>query len=54
VILDPMMGWGTTLEACVTLDRPRCIGIELLPDRYASARQRVGLVDDAPPAAQSA
>jgi len=49
------MGWGTTLEACVRLDRSHCIGIELLPERYASARQRLGLtVDDATPAAQSA
>jgi DNA modification methylase len=43
VILDPMMGWGTTLEACVSLDRNRCIGIELLPERYAYARTRLGM-----------
>jgi hypothetical protein len=47
VILDPMMGWGTTLEACVRLDRPRCIGIELKPDRYAYACQRLGLAPTA-------
>ena len=44
VILDPMMGWGTTLEAAVSLDRSHVIGIELLPERYASACQRLGLV----------
>jgi DNA modification methylase len=43
VILDPMMGWGTTLEACLSFDRTRCIGIELLPERYAYACQRLGL-----------
>jgi len=48
VILDPCMGWGTTLEACVRLDRPHCIGIELLPERYASACQRLGLTACAP------
>jgi hypothetical protein len=52
VILDPMVGWGTTLAACVSLDRPHCIGIELLPERYAYARQRLGLtVDEATRAA---
>jgi hypothetical protein len=43
VICDPCMGWGTTLEACVSQERPRVIGIELLPERYAYARQRLGL-----------
>ena len=43
VILDPMMGWGTTLAAAVSYDRQHVIGIELLPDRYAAACQRLGL-----------
>jgi hypothetical protein len=43
VILDPMMGWGTTLEAALSYDRHRLIGIELLPDRYAYACARIGL-----------
>jgi hypothetical protein len=46
VVLDPMMGWGTTLEACLSLDRRRCIGIELLPERYAYARTRLGMAPD--------
>jgi DNA modification methylase len=55
VICDPMMGWGTTLEACLSQCRPRVIGIELLAERYAYACQRLGLrVADAPSAAQSA
>jgi hypothetical protein len=41
VILDPMAGWGTTLEACVALDRQRCIGIELRPERYTCLRERL-------------
>lgn len=43
VILDPMMGWGTTLAAAVSYDRKRVIGIELLPERYAYTCQRLGL-----------
>jgi hypothetical protein len=43
VICDPCMGWGTTLCAATRLARTRCIGIELLADRYAYARQRLGL-----------
>jgi hypothetical protein len=43
VIMDPMMGWGTTLEAAVSYDRQRVIGIELLPERYTYACQRLGL-----------
>ena len=43
VILDPGMGWGTTLRAAVSLDRPHVMGIELLPERYSYACQQLGL-----------
>jgi hypothetical protein len=43
VICDPCMGWGTTLAACVSQERHRVVGIELLPERYAYACQRLGL-----------
>jgi hypothetical protein len=43
VILDPMMGWGTTLTAAVSLDRQHVIGIEVLPERYAYACQQLGM-----------
>ena len=51
VICDPCMGWGTTLEACVSQARPRVIGIEVLPERYAYACQRLGLAPVADEAA---
>jgi hypothetical protein len=54
VICDPCMGWGTTLEACVSQERPRVIGIELLPDRYAYACRRLGLAPVHPPATATA
>jgi hypothetical protein len=41
VLCDPCMGWGTTLEAAVSLDRRRVIGIEVLPERYAYACERM-------------
>jgi DNA methylase len=47
VILDPMMGWGTTLAAAVSYDRIHVIGIELLPDRYNTACERLGMVPQA-------
>jgi hypothetical protein len=43
VVCDPMLGWGTTLAAAFSLERRRCIGIEERPERYAYARQRLGL-----------
>ena len=43
LICDPMMGWGTTPVACVSENRPRCIGIEVRPERYAYACQQLGL-----------
>ena len=39
-VLDPYMGSGTTLVACVRLGRP-CIGIELNADHFAVACARV-------------
>jgi DNA methylase len=43
VILDPCMGWGTTLLAAVSVDRTRVIGIEQDGVRYGHARERLGL-----------
>ena len=40
VVIDPFMGFGTTLAACVRLRRP-CIGIELDPAYFAVARDRL-------------
>jgi len=40
VVMDPFMGSGTTLAACVRLGRP-CIGIELDPAYFAVACQRL-------------
>jgi DNA modification methylase len=40
VVVDPFMGSGTTLAACVRLGRP-CIGIELDPDYFQVACQRL-------------
>jgi site-specific DNA-methyltransferase (adenine-specific) len=40
VVIDPYMGSGTTLAACVRLGRP-CIGIELDPDYFAVACDRL-------------
>jgi DNA modification methylase len=40
VVLDPFMGSGTTLVACIRLERP-CIGIELDPDYFAAACDRL-------------
>ena len=54
VILDPMMGWGTTLAAVISLDRQHVIGIEVLPERYAYAIQRLGLARVHPPVADAA
>ena len=41
------MGWGTTLAACVSLERQRCIGIEMQHVRYDYSRQRLGLLTTA-------
>jgi DNA modification methylase len=40
VVIDPFMGSGTTLAACVRLGRP-CIGIELDPAYFAVACERL-------------
>jgi site-specific DNA-methyltransferase (adenine-specific)/modification methylase len=40
VIIDPYMGSGTTLAACVRLGRP-CVGIELDPSYFAVACERL-------------
>lgn len=40
VVIDPFMGSGTTLAACVRLGRP-CIGIELDPAYFAVACHRL-------------
>ena len=40
VVIDPFMGSGTTLAACVRLGRP-CIGVELDPDYFAVACDRL-------------
>jgi site-specific DNA-methyltransferase (adenine-specific) len=40
VVIDPYMGSGTTLAACVRLSRP-CIGIELDPAYFAVACARL-------------
>jgi hypothetical protein len=43
LVCDPAMGWGTTLAACIRLNRRSCIGIERRPERYAYARRELGL-----------
>src|SRR5262245_53011781 len=40
VVIDPFMGSCTTLAGCISLGRP-CIGIELEPDAFAVACQRL-------------
>lgn len=50
VILDPCMGWGTTLQAALSVDRRRVIGIEKDGIRYQHARQRLGLAPSDSPA----
>jgi site-specific DNA-methyltransferase (adenine-specific)/modification methylase len=40
VVIDPFMGSGTTLAACLRLGRP-CIGIELDPAYFAVACERL-------------
>jgi site-specific DNA-methyltransferase (adenine-specific) len=40
VVIDPFMGSGTTLAACIRLGRP-CIGIELDPAYFAVACDRL-------------
>ena len=40
VVIDPFMGSGTTLAACVRLGRP-CIGIEIDPASFAVACERL-------------
>jgi DNA modification methylase len=40
VIIDPYMGSGSTLVACVRLRRS-CIGIEIDPEYFATACSRV-------------
>jgi site-specific DNA-methyltransferase (adenine-specific) len=40
VVIDPFMGSGTTLAACMRLGRP-CIGIELAPDYFEVACDRL-------------
>jgi DNA modification methylase len=39
VVIDPFMGSGSTLAACVRLGRP-CIGIEIDPGHFATACDR--------------
>ena len=41
VILDPFMGSGTTIIACLRLGR-KCVGIEKDPKHYATAVERIG------------
>jgi len=36
VVIDPFMGSGVTLEACIRLGRP-CIGVEIDPRYFAVA-----------------
>jgi DNA modification methylase len=40
VVIDPFMGSGTTLAACVRLGRP-CIGIEIEPEDFDVACERL-------------
>jgi site-specific DNA-methyltransferase (adenine-specific) len=40
VVIDPYMGSGSTLEACVRVGRS-CIGVEIDPDYFAVARDRL-------------
>jgi DNA modification methylase len=40
VVIDPFMGSGTTLAACIRLGRP-CIGVELDPAYFAVACDRL-------------
>ena len=57
VVLDPFMGSGTTIEACIRFGRP-VIGIELDAEHYATAVQRakdaiaVGRLLEPPPPVQ--
>jgi DNA modification methylase len=43
VIMDPCMGWGTTLRAALSVDRKRVIGIEKDGVRYQHATKQLGL-----------
>ena len=54
VILDPCMGWGTTLKAAVSVDRTRVLGIEKDGVRYQHACQQLGLAPVHTPAASEA
>lgn len=40
VVFDPFAGFGTTLERALALDR-RALGIELLPERVETLRERI-------------
>jgi len=40
VVIDPFMGSGSTLVACIRLGRP-CIGIEIDPASFAVACERL-------------
>ncbi len=47
LVLDPFLGSGTTAVAAQQLGR-RCIGIELNPDYFQVAQQRLGNVEASP------
>jgi len=42
LVVDPVLGSGTTMKACIKLDR-RCIGIEINPELEKRIRQKLNL-----------